>query len=163
MSSDSSSPTRRLSPPTKHSRFGSRHVPRESSSSEGSARSPRTRLLRRSRSPVGSLLDNHPCRFAGNPRHLIGSHDDHPGAVSRPLHSGAGPPIVIVHYRPPGHLHLKDIGPAVCLHPICAPGLPAGITFLDRTRLTIASYAGVRTMETNIHVIPVTGLINNCG
>ena len=45
MSSDSSSPTRRLSPPTKHSRFGSRHVPRGSSSSEGSARSPRTRLF----------------------------------------------------------------------------------------------------------------------
>ena len=52
VSSDSSSPTRRLSPPAKRSRFGSRYVPRGSSSSEGSARSPRTRLLRRSRSPV---------------------------------------------------------------------------------------------------------------
>ena len=48
----SDSPTRRLSPPAKHSRFGSRHVPSGSSSSEGSARSPPTRLLRRSRSPV---------------------------------------------------------------------------------------------------------------
>ena len=61
MSSDSSSPTKRLSPPAKHSRFGSRHVPRGSSSSAGSARSPRTRLFRRSRSPG-------PCRRGPSPQ-----------------------------------------------------------------------------------------------
>ena len=41
---NSSSPTRCLSPPAKHSRFDSR-FPRGSSSSEGRARSPRTRFL----------------------------------------------------------------------------------------------------------------------
>ena len=124
--------------------------PRGSSSSEGRARSPRTRFLehpahqylvpvvlhRRSTDKtfsrltwLGSLLGNHPYRFAGDPLLLISRHGDHPGAVSRSLRSGTAPPIIIVPYRPPGHLHLKDIGPALRLHPICAPGLPARINF----------------------------------
>ena len=80
---------------------------------------------------LGGLLDNHPCRHVGDPLHLIGNHDDHPGAASCPLRSGPGPPIVIPPYRPPGHLHPKDIGPAVCLHAVSAPGRPLGIAFLD--------------------------------
>ena len=78
---------------------------------------------------LGGLLDNHPYRFAGDPLLLISHNDDHPGAVNRSLRSGTEPPIIIVPYRPPGHLLLKDIGPALRLHPICAPGLPARINF----------------------------------
>ena len=52
MSPDSSSPTRRLSPPTKRSRWDKRNVSRETSSSEGRQRSPRPRRPWRSRSPL---------------------------------------------------------------------------------------------------------------
>ena len=52
VSPDSSSPTRRLSPPAKLSRLGGHHAPRGSSSSEGCEWSPRARLPRRSRSPL---------------------------------------------------------------------------------------------------------------
>ena len=89
------------------------------------------------------MLDNHPCRHDGDHLHLIGGHDDHPGAANHPLRYGPGPPIVIPPYRPPGHLHLKDVGPAVCPRAVSAPGHPAGIVFLDRTQLTNASYAFV--------------------
>ena len=52
VSPDSSSPTRRLSPPAKRSRLGGHHAPRGSSSSEGRERSPRACLPWRSRSPL---------------------------------------------------------------------------------------------------------------
>ena len=52
VSPDSSSPTRRLSPPAKRSRWDKRDVSRETSSSEGRQRSPRTRRPWRSRSPL---------------------------------------------------------------------------------------------------------------
>ena len=52
VSPDSSSPTRRLSPPAKRSRLGGHHAPCGSSSSEGHEQSPRARLPRRSRSPL---------------------------------------------------------------------------------------------------------------
>ena len=183
VSPDSSSPTRRLSPPAKRSRLGGHHAPRRSSSSEGRERSPRARLPRRSRSPLtrrrghspssssqhhrsrdclvglsrlarlGGLLDNRPCRHAGDHLHLSGGHDDHPGVDSHLLRYGPGPPIVIPPYHPPGHLHLEDVGLVVCPRAVSAPGHPAGIVSLDRTQLTNTSYASVSTMATNIHVI----------
>ena len=52
VSPDSSSPTRRMSPPAKRSRWDKRDVSRETSSSEGRQRSPRTRRPWRSRSPL---------------------------------------------------------------------------------------------------------------
>ena len=51
-SPDSSSPTRRLSPPAKRSRWDQREVSNDSSSSEGRQRSSRPRRPRRSRSPL---------------------------------------------------------------------------------------------------------------
>ena len=101
---------------------------------------------------LGGLLDNHPCCEDGDHLHLIGGHEDHPWAANCPLGYGPGPPIVIPLYRPPGHLHLKDLGPAICPRAISAPGHPARIIFLDRMQLT-NTYAFVSKMETNIHVI----------
>ena len=56
----SSSPTRRLSPSAKHSRWDKRDVSRETSSSEGRQRSPRTRRPWRSRSPLPRLRGSSP-------------------------------------------------------------------------------------------------------
>ena len=101
MSPDSSSPTRRLSPPAKRSRLGSRHVPRGSSSSEGRERSPRARLPRRSRSPI-------PCRRGPSPS--SSSHHrrsrDSPAPSRWPLEAGrtrrlAGQPSLSPHRRSP--------------------------------------------------------------
>ena len=101
VSPDSSSPTRRLSPPAKRSQLGSRHVPRGSSSSEGCERSPRARLPRRSRSPV-------PCRRGPSPS--SSSHHrrsrDSPAPSRWPLEAGrtrrlAGPPSLSPRRRSP--------------------------------------------------------------
>ena len=46
---------------------------------------------------LGGLLDNHPCRHVGDPLHLIGGHDDHPGAASRPLVPDQGPQSSFLH------------------------------------------------------------------
>ena len=102
---------------------------------------------------LGGLLDNRPCRHAGDHLHLSGGHDDHPGVANHLLRYGPGPPIFIPPYHPPGHLHLEDVGLVVCPRAVSAPGHPAGIVSLDRTQLTNTSYASVSTMATNIHVI----------
>ena len=60
VSSDSSSLTRRLSPPAKRSRLGGHHAARRSSSSEGREWSPRACLPRRSRSPLPRHQALHP-------------------------------------------------------------------------------------------------------
>ena len=190
MSPDSSSPTRRLSPPTKPSRWDKRNVSRETSSSEGRQRSPRPRRPWRSRSPLphrrgsspspsphcrfrdspapsrcpyGASMTRrpagHPCRYTGD-HLLIGGHDDHTRAVSHPLRPEPGPLIVVHPYRPPGHLHPKDIGPVVCLCAVSIPGPPTRSVSLNCMHQTYASYASAWTMmtsvqTTSIHVIPL--------
>ena len=72
---------------------------------------------------LGGLLDNRPCRHAGDHLHLSGSQDDHPGVANHLLRYGPGPPIVIPPYHPPGHLHLEDIGIVVCPRAVSIPGL----------------------------------------
>ena len=108
---------------------------------------------------LGGLLGVHPCRHAGV-HLLIGGPDDHPGAVSHPLHPGPGLLIVALPYRPLGHLHLKDIGPVVCLRVVTTPGPPARSVSLNNTHQTYISYDSTPTMMTSvpptpIHVIPL--------
>ena len=191
VSPDSSSPTRRLSPPAKRSRWDKRNVSRETSSSEGHQRSPRTRHPWRSCSPLPRRLGSSPSpsphrrsrdspapsrwpfgasmtrRLAGRPSLLPCRRSPAPHRRSRRSSRGrqSSPPepgpLIIVHpYRPPGHLHPKDVGPVACLHAVSAPGHPARSVSLNRTQLTYASYAFAWTMTTSvqtttIHVIPL--------
>ena len=109
---------------------------------------------------LGGLLGVHPCCFTGDHLLLIGGHDDHPGAISHPLSLEPGPLIVVHPYRPPGHLHPKDIGPVVCLRAVSVPGPPARSVSLNRMHQTYAFYASAWTMmtsvqTTSIHVIPL--------
>ena len=89
---------------------------------------------------LGGLLGVHPCRHADVHLLLTGGHNDHPGAISHPLRPEPGPLIVVQPYPPPGHLHLKDIGPVVCLRVVTAPGLPARSVSLNHMHQTYASY-----------------------
>ena len=192
VSPDSSSPTRRLSPPAKRSRLDNRNVSRETSSSEGRQRSPRTRRPWRSRSPLTRRRGSSPSpsshrrsrdspapsrwpfgasmtrRLAGRPSLSPRRRSPAPHRRSRRSSRGrqSSPPsrtralIVVHHYRPPGHLHPKDVGPVACLRAISAPGHPARSMSLNRTQLTYASYAFAWTMTTSvqtttIHVIPL--------
>ena len=102
MSPDSSSPTRRLSPPTKPSRWDKRNVSRETSSSEGRQRSPRPRRPWRSRSPLPHRRGSSPSpsphrRFRDSPapsRCPFGA-----SMTRRP----AGRPSLSLHRRSPTH------------------------------------------------------------
>ena len=101
VSPDSSSPTRRLSPPAKRSRLGSHHAPRRSSSSEGRERSPRARLPRRSRSPLPHRRGPSPSSSSHHRRSR-----DSPAPSCWPLEAGrtrrlAGQPFLSPQWRSP--------------------------------------------------------------
>ena len=101
MSPDSSSPTRRLSPPAKRSWLGGHHAPRGSSSSEGHERSPRARLPRRSRSPLPRRRGPSPSSSSHHRRSL-----DSPAPSRWPLEAGrtrrlAGQPSLSPRRRSP--------------------------------------------------------------
>ena len=101
VSPDSSSPTRRLSPPAKRSRLGSHHAPRGSSSSEGRERSPRARLPRRSRSPLPHRRGPSPSSSSHHRRS-----QDSPAPSCWPLEAGrtrrlAGQPSLSPRWRSP--------------------------------------------------------------